>query len=61
MFFRINPRLLEGDTCKGQAQRLLERPYPEAEEAVEVAHVDVITDEVQVVRGAAAAVPWVST
>ena len=44
---------LEGGTCKGQAQGLLEPADPEPEEPGVVAHEDHITVEIQVGRGAA--------
>ena len=59
MFFRINPRLLEGETYKGQSQGLLEPADPVPEEAADVAHADAISGEVHVVR--VGVDPWVST
>ena len=44
---------LEGDTCKGQAQGLLELADTEPVEPGVVAHEDHITVEIQVGRGAA--------
>ena len=59
MFFRINPRLLEGNTYKRQSQGLLEPANPAPGVADVVAHADATTVEVQVVRVVAA--PRVST